>query len=156
MNTAVTPSQTRTVAVGHRLIHLHEFGAGPALLMLHGGGPGASGLSNYVRNVDALARHFRVLVPDLPGYGKSSKGVDASDPFGDQAGCFIQIRHEYAIDDETRAILDDDRRLAEIRGPLARAFESGLARGWRPDNLDQRHLVDWIEKVQPGDSLGVA
>jgi 4,5:9,10-diseco-3-hydroxy-5,9,17-trioxoandrosta-1(10),2-diene-4-oate hydrolase len=91
MNTAVTPSQTRTVAVGQRLIHLHEFGAGPALLMLHGGGPGASGLSNYVRNVDALARHFRVLVPDLPGYGKSSKGVDAADPFGDQAATMLGL-----------------------------------------------------------------
>lgn len=91
MNTAVTPSQTRTVAVGQRLIHLQEFGAGQALLMLHGGGPGASGLSNYVRNVDALARHFRVLVPDLPGYGKSSKGVDAADPFGDQAATMLGL-----------------------------------------------------------------
>jgi pimeloyl-ACP methyl ester carboxylesterase len=36
--------------------------------MLHGGGPGASGMSNYVRNVGALAKRFRVLVPDMPGY----------------------------------------------------------------------------------------
>jgi 4,5:9,10-diseco-3-hydroxy-5,9,17-trioxoandrosta-1(10),2-diene-4-oate hydrolase len=91
MNTAITPSQTRTVAVGQRLIHLHESGSGPALLMLHGGGPGASGLSNYVRNVDALAKTFRVLVPDLPGYGKSTKGVDAADPFGDQAATMLRL-----------------------------------------------------------------
>ncbi len=80
-----TPRQTRSVTVGARRIHLTEFGAGPVVLMLHGGGPGASGLSNYARNVEALARHFRVLVPDLPGYGQSSKGVDADDPFGDLA-----------------------------------------------------------------------
>jgi 4,5:9,10-diseco-3-hydroxy-5,9,17-trioxoandrosta-1(10),2-diene-4-oate hydrolase len=85
MNAFLTPVQHRSVAVGPRQIHFNEFGSGPAVLMLHGGGPGASGLSNYVRNIGALARHFRVLVPDLPGYGQSSKQVDAADPFGDQA-----------------------------------------------------------------------
>jgi len=86
-----TPRQTRSVTVGARRIHLAEFGAGPVVLMLHGGGPGASGLSNYARNVEALARHFRVLVPDLPGYGQSSKGVDADDPFGDLARTMLGL-----------------------------------------------------------------
>ena len=85
------PSQTRSVAVGARQIHVAEFGAGTPLLMLHGGGPGASGPSNYVRNIGALAQHFRVLVPDLPGYGQSSKQVDAADPFGDQAGAMLGL-----------------------------------------------------------------
>src|SRR5690348_10885746 len=52
------------------------------VVLLHGGGPGASGVSNYSRNIDALAEHYRVLVPDLPGYGRSTKGMDGSDPFG--------------------------------------------------------------------------
>lgn len=39
-------------------------------------------MANYSRNIDALSEHFRVIVPDLPGYGRSSKGVDGSDPFG--------------------------------------------------------------------------
>jgi 4,5:9,10-diseco-3-hydroxy-5,9,17-trioxoandrosta-1(10),2-diene-4-oate hydrolase len=90
MNAVLAPVQTRSVAVGPRQIHLHEFGAGPALLMLHGGGPGASGLSNYARNVQALAGRFRVLVPDMPGYGQSSKGV-ADDPFGDIAGAMLGL-----------------------------------------------------------------
>jgi len=85
------PAQARHVSVGARRIHLTEFGAGTPLLLLHGGGPGASGLSNYVRNVGALARHFRVLVPDLPGYGQSSKQVDAADPFGDQADAMLGL-----------------------------------------------------------------
>ena len=80
-----TPQKTHHVSVGARQIHVAEFGAGMPLLMLHGGGPGASGVSNYVRNIGALAQRFRVLVPDLPGYGRSSKTVDAGDPFGDQA-----------------------------------------------------------------------
>lgn len=33
-------------------------GSGTPLILLHGGGPGANGLSNYSRNVAALAEHF--------------------------------------------------------------------------------------------------
>ncbi len=57
-------------------------GDGPPAVLLHGGGPGASGVSNYSRNIDALSQRFRVLVPDMPGYGRSSKHVDQDDPFG--------------------------------------------------------------------------
>ncbi len=39
-------------------------------------------MSNYARNIDALAAHFRLIVPDMPGYGRSVKGVDHDDPFG--------------------------------------------------------------------------
>jgi 4,5:9,10-diseco-3-hydroxy-5,9,17-trioxoandrosta-1(10),2-diene-4-oate hydrolase len=83
---SITSAMTeRTIRVGARRIFLTEAGRGPVLLMLHGGGPGASGVSNYSRNIEALARHFRVVVPDMPGYGKSTKGVDRGDPFGDLA-----------------------------------------------------------------------
>nr|WP_141813226.1 alpha/beta fold hydrolase [Nocardia bhagyanarayanae] len=75
----------RTVRVGDRDIFFAEFGTGPAVVLLHGGGPGASGLSNYSRNIEALARRFRVIVPDMPGYGRSTKRIDQSDPFGDLA-----------------------------------------------------------------------
>lgn len=78
-------SETRTLQVGNRQIHFAETGQGPAVLLLHGGGPGASGLSNYSRNIAALAAHFRVLVPDMPGYGKSSKGINPADIWGDLA-----------------------------------------------------------------------
>ncbi|GAA4679078.1 alpha/beta fold hydrolase [Gordonia humi] len=58
---------------------------GVPIVLLHGGGPGASGMSNYARNVDALAEHFRVIVPDMPGYGGSSKNLSQDDPFGSLA-----------------------------------------------------------------------
>lgn len=77
--------KTRHIQVGSRKIFLSEAGSGPAVLMLHGGGPGASGVPNYSRNIEALAKEFRVLVPDMPGYGRSTKGVDRNDPFGDLA-----------------------------------------------------------------------
>ena len=72
----------RTVRVNGKQIYLAEKGNGAPVVLLHGGGPGASGVSNYSRNIDALAEHFRVIVPDMPGYGRSAKGVDRRDPFG--------------------------------------------------------------------------
>ncbi|HTJ72114.1 MAG TPA: alpha/beta hydrolase [Actinospica sp.] len=68
--------------VAGRKIFVAEAGDGPPVLLLHGGGPGASGVSNYRRNIEALAKEYRVIVPDLPGYGRSTKGVDGRDPFG--------------------------------------------------------------------------
>ncbi|MGX1566205.1 alpha/beta fold hydrolase [Streptomyces sp. NPDC055506] len=72
----------RLLDVAGRKIFVAETGEGPPVLLLHGGGPGASGVSNYTRNIAALAKEYRVIVPDLPGYGRSTKGVDAADPFG--------------------------------------------------------------------------
>jgi 4,5:9,10-diseco-3-hydroxy-5,9,17-trioxoandrosta-1(10),2-diene-4-oate hydrolase len=59
--------------------------------MLHGGGPGASGAPNFVRNIPALSAHFHLIIPDLPGYGRSTKGLDRKDPFGDLAGAMFGL-----------------------------------------------------------------
>jgi pimeloyl-ACP methyl ester carboxylesterase len=77
-----TALHEQTVNVTGKPMFVAEAGDGPPVVMLHGGGPGASGVSNYSRNIDSLAAHFRVIVPDMPGYGRSAKGVDQSDPFG--------------------------------------------------------------------------
>lgn len=83
--------KSRVISFGHRHIHLSELGEGFPVLMLHGGGPGASGISNYSRNIEALAKHYRVLVPDMQGYGQSSKGVNRDDPFGDLADAMLGL-----------------------------------------------------------------
>lgn len=80
--TGLPAMQETTYDIGGRKIFAAQAGDGPPVLLLHGGGPGASGVSNYARNIAALARDHRVIVPDLPGYGRSTKGIDASDPFG--------------------------------------------------------------------------
>ncbi|MEU6408203.1 alpha/beta fold hydrolase [Microbispora sp. NPDC046933] len=57
-------------------IAVAETGEGPALVMLHGGGPGASGVSNYHQNLPALSRRFRVVLPDQPGFGGSYRPTE--------------------------------------------------------------------------------
>ncbi len=83
--------KTQTVGVAGKDIHFAEAGSGKALVLLHGGGPGASGAPNYERNIAELARHFRVIVPDMPGYGGSTKGLDRADPFGDCAKAMLAL-----------------------------------------------------------------
>jgi 4,5:9,10-diseco-3-hydroxy-5,9,17-trioxoandrosta-1(10),2-diene-4-oate hydrolase len=59
-----------------------EAGSGDPLLLLHGGGPGASGLSNYSRNFQALAENYRVIVLDLPGFGETEAWPGEGGIFG--------------------------------------------------------------------------
>ncbi|MGA6204000.1 4,5:9,10-diseco-3-hydroxy-5,9,17-trioxoandrosta-1(10),2-diene-4-oate hydrolase [Nocardia testacea] len=59
-------------------LHYHEAGVGngPTIVLLHGGGPGASSWSNFSRNIPVLARDFHVIAVDQPGYGQSDKPTE--------------------------------------------------------------------------------
>lgn len=57
--------------------HLRYYEAGTEgdtpVVLLHGSGPGATGWSNFSGNLSAIAAAgFRVLAPDMPGWGDSS------------------------------------------------------------------------------------
>lgn len=58
-------------------IHYLDTEAGDeCVVLLHGSGPGASGLANFSRNIDPFAQAgFRVLVIDAPGWSKSDSIV---------------------------------------------------------------------------------
>ena len=45
------------------------FGDGPPLMLIHGG---HGAWAHWIRNIPFLARHFRLLLPDLPGHGGSA------------------------------------------------------------------------------------
>jgi 4,5:9,10-diseco-3-hydroxy-5,9,17-trioxoandrosta-1(10),2-diene-4-oate hydrolase len=64
------------LANGQR-VHYLDIGSGPVVVFLHGSGSGASGHSNFKMNYNWLAKQgFRVIVPDLIGYGFSDKPAD--------------------------------------------------------------------------------
>lgn len=93
-----TTLNEHTVTVVGKPIFFAQTGSGSPVVMLHGGGPGASGVSNYARNIDPLAQHYRVIVPDMPGYGRSAKGIDQDDPFGYLADMIRGLLDELGID----------------------------------------------------------
>ena len=67
------------IDIGNEItLHYHEAGEGTPVIFVHGSGPGASGWSNFKGNYPIMAdAGFRTFIPDLPGYGYSSKPKDA-------------------------------------------------------------------------------
>src|SRR5690348_77415 len=72
--TAGATSRFADLPSGVRL-HYHEAGSreNDTVLLLHGGGPGASAWSNFGRTLGVLSDRFHVLAIDQVGYGKSGK-----------------------------------------------------------------------------------
>ena len=76
-----TTMTERTVRVNGRDIFVAEAGAGTPVVL-------CTAAARRIGRVELFAQHrcpgrkFPRLVPDMPGYGRSSKGVDRSDPFG--------------------------------------------------------------------------
>ncbi len=58
-------------------VHYHDCGVGDeVIVMLHGSGPGASGWSNFSRNIKPLINNgYRVILMDCPGWSKSDTVV---------------------------------------------------------------------------------
>ena len=75
---------------GHR-IHYLDYGKGPAVVFLHGSGSGASGYSNFKFNYPALVEAgYRVILPDLLGFGYSDKPQDIDYPLDLFVDCVKQ------------------------------------------------------------------
>ncbi len=53
--------------------HYLDIGSGPDTVLLHGGGPGCTGWSDFGAIIPLLARDRRCVVPDILQYGKSEK-----------------------------------------------------------------------------------
>jgi 2-hydroxy-6-oxonona-2,4-dienedioate hydrolase len=64
-----------TTPCGDGAMVWREFGAGPTLVLLHGG---FGSWLHWFRCIEPLAAHYRLLVPDLPGLGESA---DAPEPY---------------------------------------------------------------------------
>jgi len=95
----LTEEQTSHFAqAGSVKLHYNEAGSGDALICIHGGGPGASGWSNYRRNVEPLSEHFRVILPDLPGFGKSDKPMIEGGRFTFYARAIRDLMDQIGID----------------------------------------------------------
>ncbi|WP_327299327.1 MULTISPECIES: 4,5:9,10-diseco-3-hydroxy-5,9,17-trioxoandrosta-1(10),2-diene-4-oate hydrolase [unclassified Streptomyces] len=94
-------STSRTAKAGGLTIHYHEAGpagpGAPVVIMLHGGGPGASGWSNFGGNLPVFAEHFRTLLVDQPCFGGSDKPELDKDFFSYSADAVAALMDELGI-----------------------------------------------------------
>jgi len=126
----------------------HEAGSGPTLVMLHGSGPGVSGMSNFEANLAPLAENFRVIVVDMPGFGDSPEvpytkpypehaadsvisllddlGIERAHLVGNSMGGFVGLEAAYAYPDRV-----DRMVMMGPGGIYAETFAPPLSEGAR-------------------------
>ncbi|WP_094980935.1 4,5:9,10-diseco-3-hydroxy-5,9,17-trioxoandrosta-1(10),2-diene-4-oate hydrolase [Rhodococcus pyridinivorans] len=87
-------------------LHYHEAGVGndTTIVLLHGGGPGASSWSNFARNIPVLAQRFHVLAVDQPGYGRSDKPTEHPQYFVHSASALKDLLDTIGITDRVHLL----------------------------------------------------
>ena len=73
-------------------------GAGLPLVMLHGGGPGASSWSNFGPALPHFAANFRTLLVDQPGFGSSDKPPVVGNFYRHSADHVVRMLDELGVD----------------------------------------------------------
>lgn len=68
MNTQ-NPELGHSVDIGGMNVNYLDEGAGDVVILLHGSGPGVTGYANWRLLIPALSGDFRVLAPDVVGFG---------------------------------------------------------------------------------------
>jgi pimeloyl-ACP methyl ester carboxylesterase len=83
----VSAAQRKTILIDGLVTSYLEAGQGDPVVLLHGGEFGAGAEIGWERTIDALATRYRVLAPDMLGFGESAKVIDFNDGRG------FRIRH---------------------------------------------------------------
>ena len=73
MTTNPNPEIGKTVVANGVKTNYHEQGEGAPVLLIHGSGPGVTGWANWRLTIPALAKRFRVLAPDMVGFGYTER-----------------------------------------------------------------------------------
>lgn len=82
---ASTLSRGRIVDVAGRRVHVHDVGSGPAVVLLHGSGPGTTAAA-WSSLAAAFAGTLRVIAPDFAGFGESEPWLASDAAPRDDAG----------------------------------------------------------------------
>ena len=56
--------------------NVHVVGEGPPLVLIHGSGPGVTAWANWRLNIPVLSKHFKVVAPDMVGFGYTERPKD--------------------------------------------------------------------------------
>lgn len=100
----------KSISVGdHTMVYL-DGGKGETIILLHGFGDSKDSWVAFAR---PLVKHYRVIIPDLPGFGESTKKMDAS----------------YTIDAQVARLHDFTRKLGLQTFHIAGNSMGGLIAG---------------------------
>ncbi len=86
------PEIGATVDAGGIKTNYLEAGSGPAVVLVHGSGPGVTAYANWRLVLPALAERFHVIAPDMVGFGFTERRDDATygvDVWADQVAALM-------------------------------------------------------------------
>ncbi len=108
----------------------HDVGSGEAVLLLHGSGAGVSGWANWRGMLPLLSPEFRVLAPDLVGFGYTETPAD------------FQFQFMQSWIDQIMALLDalDIQRAHLVGNSFGGALSMWLASQY-PERFDRLVLM---------------
>ncbi|MEJ2481475.1 MAG: alpha/beta fold hydrolase [Acidihalobacter sp.] len=69
------PELGRTIMANGIRTNYHDLGEGPAVLLIHGSGPGVTAFANWRLTMPELAQRFRVIAPDMVGFGETERAL---------------------------------------------------------------------------------
>lgn len=156
MPIAEIPSSPLAPGVSPVRIHYRDIGAGRPLVVLHGGW--GYEIYPFDRQIDALARDHRIVIPDRTGYGRSGRlaaqevdfhqraaaetfavidalGLDRPVLWGHSDGAVISLLMGLAQPDRLAALIIEATHLYRSK-PASRAFFETMMRD--PDGLGER------------------
>ena len=145
------------VQAGAYRTHYWEAGQGDTVLMLHSADPGAGGWLEFRNNLEPLSRHFRVLAPDIIGFGHTdSPTKDLRHPayvehmvqFLDALG----VKKTHLIGN-CRGGLISISVAAEQPGRVGRVILVGNAGGGIPPEMEQKALAPYANYTATAENL---
>ena len=86
---AANPEIGESVDAGGIRTNHHDEGSGSPVLLVHGSGPGVSAWANWRLTLPALSRRFRVVAPDVLGFGYTERPRGTSYDVGTWVGHLV-------------------------------------------------------------------
>ncbi len=71
------PEISREITAAGIRTNYHDVGSGEPVVLIHGSGAGVSAFANWRLTMPALSPHFRVLAPDMVGFGFTERPANA-------------------------------------------------------------------------------
>jgi len=171
------PAVGRQIQAAGLRTNYHELGEGPPMVLLHGSGAGVTGWENWRGVMPELARYFRVLVPDIVGFGFTERpedtrysiklwvqhllgfldalGIDrpilVGNSFGGAVSLALAIRHAHRVD--RMVLMGTPAGTFTQRAALARAWYyepsiSNMAELLRTFPLDPAVVTDEMVRLR--------
>jgi pimeloyl-ACP methyl ester carboxylesterase len=159
----------KLVSIFGKKIYYEEYGQGPPLILLSGGGLNRS-INDFRQCIPDLAKHYRVIAPDTPGQGRSEQADTLTYPllleFTSRLIDSLKVDSAYVMgwsDGAITGILLAAKRSDKIKKVIAVGANNGIRRAIPPDipietvspmTLDyfsqvNKALVDEYSKLRP-------